>query len=155
MGQRIDVVYTRKLEVEDATAVAKLGYKALHETGLFGVDYDESHFYTHIKRGLVSPFWQGSIGLFHNETIVGFAFVNVNQLPWAPKRNVATLQYFYIEPTYQTNENMVRLFDNIENLMKDKQIQSLRISNRNIDDNSLLNLGFNIEEKIYTKDYEL
>ena len=155
MGQRIDVIQTRQLQVEDATAVAKLGYKALHETGLFGVDYDETHFYTHIKRGLVSPFWQGSIGLFHNDVIIGFAMVFITQLPWAPKRDVATLQYFYIEPAYQTNDNMVRLFGHIEEYCTDKGITSLKISNKNIDDNSLLNLGFNIEEKIYTKDYEL
>ena len=155
MGQRVDVIYTRHLTTDDATAVAKLGYKALHETGLFGVDYDETHFYTHIKRGLVSPFWQGSLGLMHNEKLIGFAFVHMNQVPWAPKRKVATLQYFYIEPTYQTNDNMVKLFDNIETYCREKGINNLRISNRNIDDNSLLNLGFNIEEKIYTKDYEL
>ena len=50
---------------------------------------------------------------------------------------------------------MVKLFDNIETYCKEKGINNLRISNRNMDDNSLLNLGFNIEEKIYTKDYEL
>lgn len=155
MGQRIDVIQTRQLQVEDATAVAKLGYKALHETGLFGVDYDETHFYTHIKRGLVSPFWQGSIGLFHNDVIIGFAMVFITQLPWAPKKNVAKLQYFYIEPAYQTNDNMVRLFGHIEEYCTDKGITSLTISNKNIDDSSLMNLGFNIEEKIYTKDYEL
>ena len=155
MGQRVDVIYTRALTPEDATAVAKLGYKALHETGLFSVDYDEQHFYTHIKRGLISPFWQGSIGLYHNETLIGFAFVHINQVPWAPKRQTATLQYFYILPSYQNNTNMVRLFDELEYHCRDKKITNLRISNRNIDDNSLLNLGFNIEEKIYTKDYEL
>ena len=155
MGQRVDVIYTRQLTTEDATAVAKLGYKALHETGLFGVDYDETHFYTHIKRGLVSPFWKGSIGLYHNETLIGFAMVHINQVPWAPNRQVATLQYFYIEPTYQNNTNMVRLFDELERYCKDKNITNLRISNRNIDDNSLSNLGFNTEEIIYTKDYEL
>ena len=103
----------------------------------------------------MSPFWQGSIGLFHNDVIIGFAMVFITQLPWAPKRDVATLQYFYIEPAYQTNDNMVRLFGHIEEYCTDKGITSLKISNKNIDDNSLLNLGFNIEEKIYTKDYEL
>jgi len=95
MGQRIDVIHTRHLTLEDASAVCKLGYKALHETGLFGVDYDEQHFYTHIRRGLVSPFWQGSIGLFHNDEIIGFAFLNINQLPWAPNREVATLLLYF------------------------------------------------------------
>ena len=71
------------------------------------------------------------------------------------KERCCYTQYFYIEPTYQTNENMVRLFDEIENYCRDKGITSLKISNKNINDNSLLNLGFNIEEKIYSKDYEL
>jgi len=155
MGQGIDLIYTRALTTEDATQVAKLGYKALHETGLFGVDYDETHFYTYIKRSLVSPYWQGSIGLYHNETLIGFAFLFVNQAPWAPKKNIANLQYFYIEPKYQTNDNIVRLFDELETFCRSKNIESLRISNRNIDDNSLLNLGFNIEEKIYAKEYEI
>jgi len=155
MGQRVDITYTRPLTTDDATQVAKLGYKALHETGLFSVDYDETHFYTYIKRSLVSPYWKGSIGLYHNETLIGFAFVFLNQAPWAPKRNIANLQYFYIEPQYQTNQNMVRLFDELENYCKDKNIDSLKISNRNIDDNSLLNLGFNIEEKLYSKNYEV
>ena len=54
MGQRVDVIYTRHLTTDDATAVAKLGYKALHETGLFGVDYDETHFY---KLSELFPGW--------------------------------------------------------------------------------------------------
>lgn len=154
MGQGIKVIHTRPLTVDDASTVAKMGYKALVENGLLGVDYEETHFYTQIKRGLVSPFWQGSIGLCENDQLIGFALINYNSLPWAPRQQVATLQYYYIEPTHVNNDNTVRLFDAIEQWCVDKRITGLRISNLNIDDNSLLNLGFNIEEKIYRKDYD-
>jgi hypothetical protein len=155
MGTRIDVIHTRHLTLDDASAVCKLGYKALHETGLFGVDYNEQHFYTHIRRGLVSPFWQGSIGLFHNDEIIGFAFLNINQLPWAPNREVATLQYYYIIPSYNNNQTTIKLFNAVDDYCQSKKLAALRISNKNVKDDSLLNLGFNTEERIYIKEYDL
>jgi hypothetical protein len=154
MGTGIDITHTRLLNFEDAAIVAKMGYKALIENGLLGVDYDETNFYTQIKRGLVSPFWQGSIGLCQNDQLIGFAFIHYNSLPWAPRQKVATLQYYYIESAHLNNANTVKLFDAIEDWCRDNDINGLRISNKNIDDNSLLNLGFNVEEKIYQKDYD-
>lgn len=153
MGTGIDITHTRLLDGQDAAVVAKMGYKALVENGLIGVEYNEQHFYTQIKRGLVSPFWQGSIGLCQNDVLIGFAFIHYNAQPWAPKEKVASLQYYYIEPAHVNNENTVKLFDAIEQWCRDNEINGLRISNRNIDVNSLYQLGFNEFEKIFYKEY--
>lgn len=155
MGQGVNITHTRLLTIDDAGPVSKMGYKALVENGLLGVDYDESSFYTQIKRGLVSPFWQGSIGLCEDDQLIGFAFIHYNALPWAPRQKVATLQYYYIESGHVNNSNTVRLFDAIEDWCKENDITGLRISNKNIDINSLYKLGFNEEEKIFYKEYDL
>lgn len=154
MGPGIDVIHTRLLTVDDAGKVAKMGYKALMETGLLDMDYNETHFYTQIKRGLVSPFWQGSIGLCHNDKLIGFAFIHYNNLPWAPSQKVATLQYYYVEHNYANNQNTLMLFDAIEDWCRQNKITGLRISNKNININSLYELGFSEQEKIFYKEYD-
>ena len=45
MGQGVKITHTRLLNIDDAGPVSKMGYKALVENGLLGVDYDESSFY--------------------------------------------------------------------------------------------------------------
>lgn len=148
------ITHTRELHADDATAVVKLAHKALVELGLLTVDYEEVHFHTFIRRGLIHPGFRGSVGLFANDELIGFTIVNNNTLPWAPKRQTATLSYYYILPPYVNQENSVKLFDAVEDWCKKNNIKTLRISNLNIADESLLKLGFVPEERIYNKDYD-
>ena len=72
------IITTRQLHPGDVTALVKLAYKALVENGLVDVDFDEPSFYIHIKKSLISPFYQGSVGLFKDDELVGFSIVNYN-----------------------------------------------------------------------------
>lgn len=154
MGQDVRVIHTRALHPDDVSSVIKLAYKALVENGLLTVDYDETHFYQSIKRCLTHPSFAGSVGLFVNDVLSGFAIVNYDVFPWSPRRKYATLMYFYLLPQHLNDYCSLKLLNAIEDWCRERGISGLRISNKNIVDGSLLNLGFQPEERIYIKEYD-
>ena len=147
------IITTRQLHTDDVTALVQLAYKALVENGLIDTDFDEPSFYTHIKKALVSPFYQGSVGLFKDDQLIGFSILNYNGFPWAPKKKVATLMYYYLQPDYTTAENTAKLFEAVEDWCMEYSIEALRVSSLNITDHSLISLGFEPEERIFKKTY--
>jgi hypothetical protein len=157
MGEGImqTVINTRPLNELDAMSVVRLAYKALVESGKFDTDYDEQHFYTYIKKALVSPFYKGSIGIFNGDLLIGFAMLGLNSLPWAPKNRTATLLYFFVENTENKDIKENILFDSIENYCRDNHIQTLQVSDHTITVHSLMNFGFKTQETFFSKDYDI
>ena len=68
---------------------------------------------------------------------------------------MATLIYYYLQSDCTTAENTQKLFDAVEDWCVEYGIEALRISTLNITEHSLLSLGFEPEEKIYKKTYDL
>lgn len=147
MGQGI-TYNTRYLADCDATQFMALAKQALKDHQL---DWDEQHFYTYCKKGLVSPNWRYSQGLFYGDELCGFALVNHGVMPWDPHKGTAVVKFFYIDGRDVDANNTQILLTAVEDACMAHGIGSVRVSGDISEIDTILSLGYQQKEVIYEK----